>query len=323
MTKYEEVIELLEFDKEQYSTNIKDLKDFIASVFVIISDLYAKVTPTSIKERKNVYRLKMSDEEIITIATVGELMGIDSETAWYNFCIRNLSDLFPAFCDRTRFNRIRRNLQSVINEIRKEINRMVQPSEIQIIDSLPLPVCKFGRAAFHKTFRRYGASFGRCPSKKETYLGYKLHLLCNSDGYPYDFLITPANIDDRVPVIELLESQNQLMEYLLADKGYTGVDFRRNVEEKIGIAIYPLPKKGDCQPECEKSLRQLIFKKRRRIETTGSQLTDQLNLQRVRAKSLWGLITRLFSKFLAFDVAYLINVLNGNNHPIKIKSLIF
>jgi transposase len=159
--------------------------------------------------------------------------------------------------------------------------------------------------------------------KKETYLGYNLHLLCNSDGYPYDFLITPANIDDRVPVIEFLESQNQLMEYLLADKGYTGVDFRRNIEEKIGITIYPLPKKGDFQPKCEESLRRLVFKKRRRIETTGSQLTDQLNMQRVRSKFLWGLMTRLFSKFLAFDVAYIVNLLNGSKHPIKIKSLIF
>ena len=314
---------MMEFDKEQYSTNIKNLKDFITSVFVIISDLYANVTPTRIKERKNAEMLKMSDEEIITIAVVGELMGIDSETAWYNFCVKNLSDLFPIFCDRTRFNRIRRNLQVVINEIRKEINRLVQPTEIQIIDSLPLPVCKFGRAAFHKTFRGYGASYGKCASKKETYLGYKLHLLCNADGYPSDFLLTPANVDDRTPVIELLECQDHLMYYLLADKGYTGVDFRSEVEAKTGVNLYPLPQSTDFQPKNEKDLRRFVFKKRRRIETTGSQLTDQLNLQRVRAKSFWGMLARLFSKFLAFDIAYLINILNGSKHPIKIKSLIF
>lgn len=314
---------MLEFDKKQYNTNITNLKDFISSVYVIISDLYTEVTPTRIKERKNVQKLKMSDEEIITISIIGELMGVDSETAWYNYCVKNLSELFPNFCDRTRFNRIRRNLQAVINAIRKEINRLVQPTEIQIIDSLPLPVCKFGRAAFHKTFRYYGARYGKCPSKKETYLGYKLHLLCNIDGYPNDFLLTPANVDDRTPVVELLESQEQLMEYLLADKGYTGVEFSNKVASKTGVVIYPLPKSCDSQLDSEKYQRRFVFKKRRRIETTGSQLTDQLNLQRVRAKSLWGLITRLFIKFLAFDLAYFINVINGNNHPIKIKSLIF
>lgn len=314
---------MLEFDKKQYSTNIRNLKDFISSVYIIISDLYAKVAPTEIKERKNRRMLKLSDEEIITLAIVGELMGVDSETAWYNFCAKNLLDLFPIFCDRTRFNRILRNLQAVINEIRKEINRLIEPTEIQIIDSMPLPVCKFGRAAFHKTFHRYGARFGKCPSKKETYLGYKLHLLCNIDGYPTDFLITPANVDDRKPVVELLENQQQMMRFLLADKGYTGSDFRIRVESQTGVSVYPLPKSGDYQPENEKSIRRFVFKKRRRIETTNSQLVEQLNIQRVRAKSLWGLMTRLYSKFLAFDIAYLINVLNGCKHPIKIKGLIF
>lgn len=314
---------MLEFDKAQYSTNIKDLKDFIAIVFVIISDLYAKVAPTSVKKRKNIYKLKMSDEEIITIAIVGELMENDSERAWYNFCIKNLSDLFPNFCDRTRFNRIRRNLQSITNEIRKEINHMIQPTEIQIVDSLPLPVCKFGRAAFHKTFRGYGATYGRCASKKETYLGYKIHLVCNTDGYPYDFLLTSANVDDRTPVVELIKEHSCLLEYLFADKGYSGKEFRDKVEYQTGVLLFPLPKSGEPQPKDEKLLRQIVFKKRRRIETTGSQLVCQLNLQRVRAKSLWGLVTRLISKVLAFDVAYLINILIGSKNPIKIKHLIF
>ena len=61
---------MLEFDKEQYITNIRNLKDFISSAYIIISDLYAKVTPTEIKERKNRQMLKLSDEEIITIAIV-------------------------------------------------------------------------------------------------------------------------------------------------------------------------------------------------------------------------------------------------------------
>lgn len=314
---------MLEFDTSQYITKIKSFEDFITSVFVIICDIYAKVTPASIKRRKNIDKLKMSDEEIITIAIVGELVGNDSETAWYNFCKRNFRDLFPRFCDRTRFNRIRRNLQAVINAIRKEINHYIQPSNTQIVDSLPLPVCKFGRAAFHKTFRCYGAVYGKCPSKKETYLGYKIHLLCNTDGYPYDFLLTPANIDDRAPVIELIKGHDRLLEYLLADKGYTGVDFRNKVESKTGVSLLPLPKSQTVQSKELKGFRQFVFKKRRRIETTGSQLVDQLNLQRVRAKSLWGLMTRLFSKFLAFDIAYLINLINENKCPIKIKHLIF
>ncbi len=87
--------------------------------------------------------------------------------------------------------------------------------------------------------------------------------------------------------------------------------------------MYPLPKSEDYRHPSEKSIHRFVFRKRRGIEITNSQLVEQLNLQRVRAKSLCGLMTRLFSKFLAFDIAYLINLFNGSKHQIKIKTLFF
>ncbi|MCB7344623.1 transposase, partial [Blautia obeum] len=66
-----------------------------------------------------------------------------------------------------------------------------------IIDSFPLAVCKFGRARYCKVFRNHGADYGRCPSKKETYFGYKVHALITLEGYITAFEITPASTDDR------------------------------------------------------------------------------------------------------------------------------
>lgn len=40
-----------------------------------------------------------------------------------------------------------------------------------VIDSFPLAVCKLGRARYCRSFRSYGADYGKCPSKKETYFG--------------------------------------------------------------------------------------------------------------------------------------------------------
>lgn len=141
---------MLEFDKSQYSTNIKSLEDFITGVFVIICEVYAKVTPTSIKRRKNIDKLKMSDGEIITIAIVCELVGNNFETVCIIFASETSGTYFLAFATGPRFNRIRRNSQAVINPIRKETNCFIQPSKTQIVDSLPLQICKFGWAAFHK-----------------------------------------------------------------------------------------------------------------------------------------------------------------------------
>jgi transposase len=311
----------MEFDKTKYSTDIGNLKELAMRIKSIICDIYEAVVPPEIKTRKGIERMVMSDVEIIVIAILGELMTIDSERAWYSFCCKNLRDIFPAFCERSRYNRVRRNLHAVIRRCYEEITTLVSHSEEKIVDSMPIPVCKFGRAHFHKTFRGYGASYGRCASKKETYLGYKLHLLCDPNGYPADYLLTSANVDDRPPVPELVKGHCILALY--ADKGYTGQEFGDRMLSLAGIKMLPLPKSNVPQPPEEKLLRQHIFKVRRRIETTNSQLSDHLSIQRVRAKSLWGLTTRLASKFLAFAVAFLINICIGKPNPICIKSIVF
>jgi len=56
----------------------------------------------------------------------------------------------------------------------------------RIVDSIPIPVCKFGRAHFHKTLRGFGAAYGKYASKKETHLGYKLHMLTTLNGLIYN-----------------------------------------------------------------------------------------------------------------------------------------
>ena len=314
---------MLELDRTYSIKEIRDLKDFVTVAYVIIDDIYQKVTPTNIKNRRNINDSILSDSEIITINIVGELLTIDSENAWFGFCKKNMQDLFPKLCDRSRFNRTRRNLHAVIEEIRKELSNLTELSDqpYRIVDSIPIPVYKFGRARFHKTFRGYGAAYGKCPSKKETYLGYKLHMLTTLDGFVTDFVITPANIDDRAAVWDLIASYNNIT--ILGDKGYTKVDLCKELKSEKGIDLLPV-QKNNSKVLFPKAIRQLIFKLRRRIETTASQLTQQLNIEQVLAKSFWRLQARIKTKLLAYNSCYYINKLIGQDINIsRIKHLVF
>ena len=84
--------------------------------------------------------------------------------------------------------------------------------DIRIIDSMPIPVCKFGRAYFSKLFKDI-ATYGYCASKKETYFGLKLHALVTTNGFITNFILTAANIDDRDAVFDLIESNNFIFIY--------------------------------------------------------------------------------------------------------------
>lgn len=55
----------------------------------------------------------------------------------------------------TRFNRVKRNLCSAINEIQKYFSKLPRflNNSIRVIDSVPIPVCKFARSYFIKLFK--------------------------------------------------------------------------------------------------------------------------------------------------------------------------
>jgi hypothetical protein len=85
----------------------------------MFDEIYHAVTPTHVKELRNIKASNMSNNEIITISVLGELLTIDSEKAWFNFYKKNLKDLFPRLCDRSRFNRTRRSLFKITELIQK------------------------------------------------------------------------------------------------------------------------------------------------------------------------------------------------------------
>ena len=306
------------------TTEIEDLKDFITIIFVLVDDLYNEYIPDRIKFRRNKNVALLSDSEIITLAIVGETLSIDSEKAWFSFVSRNFRDLFPQMCERSRFNRVRRNLTCVINEIREKLSPFVRASQsdLRIIDSFPLPVCEFGRAHFCKSFRGYGADYGYCPSKKEAYYGYKVHVLCTMEGYVTDFVITSASIDDRAAVYELVERYDRPLT-LVGDKGYIDHALAAELWEYYGITLIAM-KRDKARNPFPKWFRQLIFKLRRRIETSFSQLSTQFNIERGYAKSLLGLHSRITTKFLGFNLCCMINQLLGDqDHLTRIKHLVF
>lgn len=173
---------------------------------------------------------------------------------------------------------------------------------------------KKGRANFCKSFRDEGATYSYNPSKKETFFGYKVHTVATSEGAIKLFEITPANVDDRRGLEDLSLNLPSGCT-VIADKGYQSANLEKYLAEK-GICLLTL-RRTNSRSNYSKEFIQTIFKIRRRIETDFSQLSGQLNAQRVLAKKYQGLCTRLLTKFLAFNICLL---LSNSTH---IKSLIF
>ncbi|WP_039629564.1 IS982 family transposase, partial [Clostridium argentinense] len=173
---------------------------------------------------------------------------------------------------------------------------------------------------FHRSFKPE-AAYGKCASKKQTYYGFKLHAVIALDGYISDFILTPADTDDRVAVWDLTAIAP--FTTVIGDKGYIGESLALHLKSENHINLVTI-KRTNSKVKVSKQFRRMIFKARRRVETSFSQLSGQLNIQRVLAKSMWGLVSRITNKILAHNLCFFINkILNINPNIAKIKDLIF
>lgn len=84
------------------------------------------------------------------------------------------------------------------------------------MDSTPLRVCRNQRILMHKVFKGI-ATRGKC--SMGWFFGFKLHLICNEKGELLNFMSTPGNVDDRVPLNEK-GFVEQIVGKLVGDKGY-------------------------------------------------------------------------------------------------------
>ena len=291
---------------DQLNNTIKpeNITQFFQMFLQIITKLYDIVVPKCVKERKNKAKAKMSDPEIITIYLLIQCMAF-SITKGYKFLKRNFPSLVQ-YIERSRFNRLVNALMTVIRAIRRNFVKF-QYSVYKIVDSFPLTTSKFGRAHFSKLFKGI-ASYGFCASKKEKYFGFKVHVVTNLDGNPYDYVLTPANIDDRDAVFELANLVD--IDILFGDKGYIG-NFVEELKKEKGIKLYALQRSNSKTP-LPVEFRNTISHLRRRIESTFNQLNEHFNIERVRSKTLLGLQTSLEIRFLCFNLLVYIN--NGNTH---------
>lgn len=184
------------------TTFIANFEDFILTVYVVIDDLYHQFALSEVIHRRHVLDAELSAPEIITISLCGELEGIDSENAWFSFVKKNYHHLFPQLCNRSRFNRTRR--------------AMMQTTEL----------CR--------AFCGYGADYGKCPSKKETYFGYKVHALITMEGHITTFEITLDSTDDREGLRYIVENRSDFV--ILGDKGCVGENLIWEMKEQ-GICL--------------------------------------------------------------------------------------
>jgi hypothetical protein len=298
---------------------ISDFADFCTWVYVIIDDIWQQVGPFF---RRPGPAPMCSDSELLTIIIVSECKGWEHETEWHSHWAPYRA-LFPHLPERSRLNRRRRNLMEAMSLVRRMILQLLDlaQDDVCIIDSVPVEVVKFHLVPGSTgDWAAYGATFGYIASKKQTIFGYKLYLLITLNGVIVDFVLAPANADEREVAEELLAPYTDLT--VIGDKGFIGHTFRTALRFVQRIILLTLPRRNQKQ-QLSRLAQRLINHVRALIETVNSQLAGQFQIEQTQAHSFWGLSTRLHAKLTAHTLCIYLNRLLGKEQFLQIKSLAF
>jgi hypothetical protein len=241
----------------------------------------------------------VSDSEVLTLEIVGEFLGIDQDKAIFWFFRTHYGGWFPGLREihRTTFVRQAANLWKVKEKLWEYLLSQINYDPyISIMDSFPLPICRFARANRCRKLREV-AEYGYDEVAKQTYLGLRTHLRVCWPGVIVDHRLAAANIHDVTMAENMLDDVHG---YFLADRNYWRPDTMEQMH-KQGL-YWLVPYKSSKR---EKQPFPIYLKhKRYRIETIIGQFVERFNVKKIWARDAWHLIARWLRKVVSHTISF-------------------
>ncbi len=123
--------------------------------------------------------------------------------------------------------------------------------------------------------------YGHCASKGQTYFGFQGLISISFDDVISGFTITPANIDERDVLWEVVEHLEGL---LLGDRGFVRPILKEDLA-KVGIEL-KTPLRKNMTDDRPKSFVKHLMSKRRLMETVIGQLAERFEIEKTKARDL-------------------------------------
>ena len=245
--------------------------------------------PNKVVKRKRKFKLSLS--EVATIVVYFHCSGYRNFKDYYiKYVLKHFQSEFPKLVSYNRFVEL---IPSALMPLILYLNtRKGEVTGISFIDSTRLPICSNNRATRNKVFEGL-ANWGK--SSIGWFFGFKLHLIINDKGELLSFQVTPGNVDDRVPVKDLVQ---ELFGKLYGDKGYISSPLFDELFDKGIKFITPFRKnmKNRLLPMIDK----IMLRKRSLIETVNDQLKNISQVSHSRHRSVVNFMVNIIAGLIAY-----------------------
>jgi hypothetical protein len=263
--------------------------DVIVTTFVVLDELLR------LAGHRDHVLAGVSDAEVLTVAVV-------AAAAFQNHHARALQVMqgmhyLSGHLSTSRFNRRLHALADWFGLALMTLGDLFATGEAFILDSLPLPVCRRVRARRCRKVR--GKEYcGYCAAKRETFFGWRLHLVVTPQGVPVAFALLPAAFHDLTPVHELTVSLPS-GSCAYGDKAFNSKADEASILAETGVRLVPIRKANMAPNRWADKL--ALREYRPRVETTNSQL-EAMGIQRLHARTNPGFELKVQASLLALTI---------------------
>jgi hypothetical protein len=291
-------------DQEEFLMQSIDFPTLLTIMYVLVDDWYKQHAPRLLKGKVGAKPV-FSDAEVITLMLAMDFLSFESETQFLSFMRANYLELFPRLCDQSQFNRRARSLRLMVEQLRRRWLQELGATQdlFLLMDTKPVPVIGYKRSKRRSDFRQ-SAAYGYCSARHFHYFGYKFIAVTTFAGLPIVFEMVAANTDERDAAEEVLSQMRSCD--IFGDKGFIGVEWQQEVKEQTGNRIWT-QKRVNQKEQNPQWFDRLLSSVRERIEGSFNELQNTgRNLERLLAKTVVGLTTRVIAKVTSYTLKQLL-----------------
>jgi hypothetical protein len=228
-------LSLSNVDHPDVDAMIADLDDLLTALYVLADDLLPK-RPKSLPGRKP----KITDAEVICLAVPSRFLTArrsGASCAWRAGGSGTCSAISPTSPASTSASGPwgRRSRRSSVTWLE------ARHRGVTGCGSSTPPRCPCGASRETVKRSRFAgyAAYGWCAAHSRHFWGFKLYLLCASDGMPICFELAPANAPEREVAAAMLRRVEFSGYTVIGDKGLSGAEIEQLVAALGGLFMRP------------------------------------------------------------------------------------
>lgn len=273
------------------------MEDTLLLLFCIVDDFCKEFMPewnkqlltSGLKKRNKPCRLSIS--EIITLFIHFHQMRFRDFKSYYLGYVKPcLSKHFPGLVSYNRFIELLPSITIPLCSLLQSLTG--EKTGLYFVDSLMIKACHIKREKQHRVFKDI-AQKGKCTIG--WVYGFKLHLVINEKGELMAFKLTAANVDDRKPVPDLVQS---LLGKLIGDKSYLSQTLFEQLMAQ-GLQLITRIKKN-MKNKLMPLIDKILLRKRAIIESVNDQLKNISQIEHTRHRSIFNFMVNILAALTAY-----------------------